>query len=325
MLKRFVKSKEEAIDIINALGLRREPFFFAVDFDCLQNIVVPLSVVESMGISYSINCQHPNSYKLPFEFDLMPVSFREYKRKFDGVADEIKKGNSYLVNLSVETPITCSLSLQEIYDYSSAKYKLKLSDRIVVFSPESFVRIEENVISTKPMKGTIDASISNAEENILNDPKEKAEHVTVVDLLRNDISIVADNVSVPRFRYIDRVQTNKKTLLQVSSEIRGVIKREYRNSLGSVIYKLLPAGSISGAPKQKTVEIIKKVEDYDRGFFTGVFGVFTGNVLESAVMIRYIEKVGDELYYRSGGGITAQSNLEKEYQEMIDKIYVPVY
>ena len=89
--------------------------------------------------------------------------------------------------------------------------------------------------------------------------------------------------------------------------------------------KLLPAGSISGAPKKKTVEILKDIENEPRGFYTGVFGIFDGENLESAVMIRFIEQQGEKLYFRSGGGITSMSNPEEEYKEALQKIYVPVY
>jgi para-aminobenzoate synthetase component 1 len=91
-----------------------------------------------------------------------------------------------------------------------------------------------------------------------------------------------------------------------------------------VLFTLLPAGSVTGAPKEKTVEIIRAVESYDRGFYTGIFGFFDGQSLTSAVSIRYIEQTTDGLVFKSGGGITALSDAESEYQEMIKKIYVPV-
>ena len=88
---------------------------------------------------------------------------------------------------------------------------------------------------------------------------------------------------------------------------------------------MLPAGSICGAPKKKTVEIILEAEQYDRGYYTGVFGHWDGNCLDSAVAIRYIEKEGENLVFKSGGGITFQSRCELEYDEMLKKVYVPIY
>ena len=94
--------------------------------------------------------------------------------------------------------------------------------------------------------------------------------------------------------------------------------------MGDIIFTLLPAGSISGAPKNKTVEIILETEQYDRNYYTGIFGVFDGNNIDSGVMIRFIEQTPDGLVYKSGGGITALSNMDDEYNEIINKIYVPI-
>jgi para-aminobenzoate synthetase component 1 len=174
------------------------------------------------------------------------------------------------------------------------------------------------------MKGTIDAALPQAEKCILSDEKEKAEHATIVDLIRNDLSMVAAKVTVEKYRYIDRIRTNDKELLQVSSKITGYLEENYRERIGNIIFQLLPAGSVSGAPKKKTIEIIKEAEQYDRGYYTGVFGYFDGSRLESGVMIRFIENINGKYFYKSGGGITAYSNVESEYQEMVDKVYVPL-
>jgi para-aminobenzoate synthetase component 1 len=200
---------------------------------------------------------------------------------------------------------------------------LLFKDQFLVFSPEIFVQIKNNHIYAYPMKGTIDASVPEAEAILLNDAKELAEHVTIVDLLRNDLSQVSKNVVVSKFRYVDRINTNKGQLLQVSSEIAGELEHPFDN-LGTLILKLLPAGSVSGAPKRKTVEIIQEAEKEPRGFYTGIVGIFDGHQLDSGVMIRFIEKKDGRFFYRSGGGITTQSDCTAEFQEATDKIYVPV-
>ena len=135
--------------------------------------------------------------------------------------------------------------------------------------------------------------------------------------------MVAKNVKVDRFRYIDHLKTSEKHLLQVSSQISGKLPSDYQHTIGDIICKLLPAGSISGAPKKKTIEIIEEVEGYERGYYTGIFGIFDGKDLDSGVMIRFIEKDGAEMYYKSGGGITINSIAENEYNELTDKVYVP--
>jgi para-aminobenzoate synthetase component 1 len=200
-----------------------------------------------------------------------------------------------------------------------------VKDDFVLFSPECFVKIKEGAIFSFPMKGTIDASIPNAEEILWSDVKEKAEHATIVDLIRNDLSIVATNVRVKRYRYLEEIITYDKRLLQVSSEISGTLPIDYQSNLGSIICKLLPAGSICGAPKDSTLKIIEEVEGYKRGYYSGVFGIFDGQNLDSAVMIRFIEQINGQFYYKSGGGITMNSDPKKEYNELIDKVYVTAY
>ncbi|NWF66075.1 MAG: chorismate-binding protein, partial [Campylobacterales bacterium] len=149
--------------------------------------------------------------------------------------------------------------------------------------------------------------------------------IMIVDLLRNDLNMVSSNVRVEDFRYVEKINAGDKELLQVSSKIAGDLEENWQENLGDILLTLLPAGSISGTPKKSSVEIIKDVEGYQRGYFCGVFGYFNGDYLDSGVIIRYIENESNELYYKSGGGITADSIAFKEYQEMKDKIYVPVF
>lgn len=263
------------------------------------------------------------SDKIDFHFTRNPLPFEAYQPKFDKVVSNIKAGNSFLVNLSMPTPIDTDLTLRDIFRQSDALYRFYFKDQFVCFSPEIFIRISGNRISSFPMKGTIDASIDNAEEKIISDPKEAAEHATIVDLIRNDMSMVCDNVWVERYRYIDQLKTSQKTLLQVSSEIAGTLPPGYDRELGDILWKLLPAGSICGAPKPSTLNIIKEAEGYDRGYYTGVMGYFDGEHFESAVMIRFIEKQNEQYIFKSGGGITAKSDARSEYQEVIDKVYLP--
>jgi para-aminobenzoate synthetase component 1 len=289
-------------------------------------IVEPLSDINN-DILYRINGKSndqnlkSNQKDIDYTYEAYPKV--DFDQQFQEVIRELKYGNSFLLNLAARHKFLTDANLRDIYIASEAKYKLLYKNKFVVFSPESFVQIKNGQISSFPMKGTIDASIPQAEQIILNDKKEKAEHNTIVDLIRNDLSIVAKNVKVKRFRYIDKIESKNSTLLQVSSEITGDLPDDYMESLGDIIFKLLPAGSISGAPKPKTLEIINRVEEYNRSYYTGVAGIFDGEHLDTFVLIRYIENDNGQFYYRSGGGITAMSDQESEYQEMINKIYVP--
>ena len=312
---------------MNSYGSSGEPFLFIIDFDIKRPEIHKLSELPG-GIKVSTpifsNISSGQKNLKPFSLKKYPVSFDNYCKSFTNIHENIKLGNSYLVNLTFPTVVETGLSLEDIFYISYAKYKLLYFDSFVVFSPEAFVRISNGEIKSFPMKGTIDASVSNAETVIMNDQKEMAEHCTIVDLIRNDLSIVSDNVEVTKFRYIDRIKTGESELLQVSSEITGNIRKGYRNRFGEVITKMLPAGSVTGAPKKETIRIIRESEKYDRGWYTGVFGVFDGRILDSAVMIRFIEKDAERYIYKSGGGITFLSDPEKEYEELISKVYVPV-
>ncbi|MEY3208487.1 MAG: hypothetical protein RL064_518, partial [Bacteroidota bacterium] len=185
-----------------------------------------------------------------------------------------------------------------------------------------FIKINNQKIYSYPMKGTIDAHLPNAEETILNDVKELAEHATIVDLIRNDLSKVAANVKVDKFRFYEKIETQNGMLGQVSSEISGNLHANYTNHIGDILFDLLPAGSICGAPKAETEKIIFDAEQVARGYYTGIAGYFDGENLDSCVLIRYLQQNN---IYRSGGGITFQSEATKEYQEMIEKVYVPIF
>lgn len=319
------------ISQVNRWGRERIPFFFLLDFELRRPRAIRMDELNPDQILYSINGVTNNPGPRPADIGrdqpailrAFPISAVAYGEKFRKVFGYLAFGDSYLTNLTIETGVRLNASLKDLFFFSHAKYKLWYEDQFLVFSPEIFVQIREGRIFSFPMKGTIDATTPDARQKILSDKKELAEHVTIVDLIRNDLSQVARKVSVSRFRYIEEVKTSSKNLLQVSSEISGQLPQDYRSHLGDILVKLLPAGSVSGAPKTRTLEIIREAEGKERGYYTGVFGCFDGNSLDSGVMIRYIERDGERFVYRSGGGITTQSLPGAEYQEAIDKVYVP--
>lgn len=316
-------------EYLNFLGRERTPFFFVIGYDAADSYIVPLEELDG-DIRFELDGfssrgeSVPRTHK-PLHFKKSPAPFSDYKKKFDALQEEIRAGNTYLANLTMPTPVRSNCSLYELYLDAKAPFKLFFKDRFIVFSPERFIRIRHDTIETFPMKGTIDAATPDAETVILNDPKELAEHTMVVDLLRNDLSIVAKKVRVETFRYTERVRTADKELVQVSSHIAGRLEPGWHERVGDILLPLLPAGSITGTPKKKTVEILKRIEGYERGFFTGIFGYFDGDSLDSSVMIRYIERDGENLIFKSGGGVTTDSDAQKEYDELVDKVYVPIY
>lgn len=326
-------NKSQAIKRMNDLGKARHPFLFVIDFLANSSLVLEESEIDPERLLYSLgdysNCSgfipRENKNREALSFSKKPMPFLVYQSIFNQIKFNLDYGNTYLTNLTQPTPIALNRSTKYIFEQAKATYKLWLKDKFVVFSPEIFVRIANGRIASYPMKGTIDAAFPDAEKHILNDFKETAEHNTIVDLIRNDLSLIAENVRVERFRYIDHLKTNQKELLQVSSEVVGDVGKDFFDELGTLFFKLLPAGSISGAPKKKTLEIIAEAENYDRGFYTGICGFFDGQQLDSGVMIRFIEEDKGNYIFKSGGGITTFSQAQNEYEELIDKVYVPIY
>ncbi|MCG6186714.1 aminodeoxychorismate synthase component I [Maribellus maritimus] len=322
-----MKKKGDIKNQMNRMGKDGEPFVFLIDFEMKKAVVTALSE-SSEKIWFKIpgysNIPFSTSEKSLLKWKTKPVTFEKYKSGFDLIKQHIFSGDTYLLNYTQPAEIETNLTLDDIFYLSSAKYKILLKNQFVCFSPETFIKIENGKVFSFPMKGTIDAEIENSEKKILEDTKEKAEHNTIVDLIRNDLSLIAENVSVDKFRYLELIKTNQKNLWQVSSQISGDLPKDYCENIGNIIFSQLPAGSVSGAPKKKTVEIIKNAEKYDRGYYTGVFGYFDGKNLDSCVLIRFIENINQQLFYKSGGGITFMSELENEYEELLKKIYVPI-
>ena len=317
-------NRQEAREAMNRLGSERTPFVFYTDFlgsnTCIYQISEQDAILYDFGGQSNVAEYEDIS---PLQLEVIPPTLKEYTVAFEQAIYHLKRGDSYLLNLTFPSRLLTNLNLRQIFQIADAPYKLHIPGKFTVFSPETFIQIDNSFISTYPMKGTIKANILSAKQVLLKNKKELAEHCTIVDLMRNDLSMVSQNVSVDSFRYCERIKTSVGDLIQTSSSIRGQINYEYHSRVGDILYQLLPAGSISGAPKEKTVSIIRNIENSDRGNYTGICGIYDGIRFDSAVMIRYIEEQNDGLYFRSGGGITAQSNLHNEYQELVDKINVP--
>lgn len=324
------QNKDQTLALMNQWSGECKPFLFMISYDQEKNLILPLDSIDPEIIAYDFegvtNC--PSLIKKQtksYTFSKFPVSFSEFSKSFDIVKSGLLRGDSFLCNLTFETPVETDLSLKNIFDSSKARFKLYLADQFVVFSPEIFVQIDEQrVIHSFPMKGTISASIPDARKVISEDEKESAEHATIVDLIRNDLSRVAFPVWVNRYRYMEQLDTSNGPILQVSSEVCGQLDERAMTQLGSVLFSMLPAGSITGAPKKSTCRIISESETHHRNFYTGICGIFDGKTLTSGVMIRYIEQREGQLFFKSGGGITTRSDAESEYKELIQKVYVPI-
>lgn len=323
---------------MNESGRTKTPFLFAVNFEMSEGFFIE-NPLRQTGVLFDVNgitnaeeasnpeqvsnINRESNRAVDFSFIRYPENFKTYEKRFRRAMKALRAGETFLLNLTIKTPIETSLSLREIFERSFAKYRLYLPEKFVCFSPERFVKIRDGKIFSHPMKGTIDASLPNAAERLLNDRKEAVEHETIVKLTRDDLGRVATEVKVNRFRYIDRLKTSNGTILQTSSEVEGTLPTNYMQNLGTLFFKLLPAGSIAGTPREATLRVIRACEQQPRGFYSGVVGYFDGANLDSGVLIRFIEKENGKMYFRSGGGITIDSQCESEYLEAVQKVYLP--
>ena len=188
-------------------------------------------------------------------------------------------------------------------------------------SPETLVKLEDGVLHTFPLAGTRPRGRTPAEdraleEELLSDEKELAEHNMLVDLGRNDIGRISrfGTVEVERYQSIERFSH----VMHIGSTVRGVL-REDRDAVDAVD-AILPAGTLSGAPKLRAMEIINALENNKRGVYGGAIGYldFTGN-LDTCIAIRLAFRKNGKVFIRSGAGIVADSEPEKEFQECINK------
>ena len=311
--------KKSVINKINFHIKEKTPFLLITSFDTNNNIFIPDPSNSKVLFKFNNNKNYKTK-KTSEKITYIPPKYENYLGKFNKVMEQIETGNSYLLNLTFPVKLTNQINLKNLFLSAKAKYKILVPEKFTFFSPETFFTIKDNIISTYPMKGTT----KGVESELLTNTKEVDEQATIVDLLRNDLSIVANNVCLKDFRYTEKIQSSDgNEFFQTSSKISGEIKEEYINNIGELIFKLVPAGSISGAPKHKTVQIIKKIEDYERGFYTGVSFFFDGKDIDACVNIRFIEKIEDIYCFKTGGGITSQSKPKDEFQELLDKIYLP--
>ena len=314
---------------MNNLAMQGVPFLFIIDYEGKHAVVEPENEVDANELRYCFNVkgnatQTAKPANKDIEWRIEPPTKAEYQHSFNIVRNAMLAGNSYLANLTCRIGLRTNLSLTDLYNAAEARYRLWMKDKLVCFSPETFVKIAQGEISSYPMKGTAEDLSPSSAEQLLANEKEAAEHATIVDLIRNDLSMVANDVHVERYRYVERLNTHRGPLLQTSSEIRGRLMPHLMQRPGDVIFSQLPAGSITGAPKKKTVEVIAEAENYHRDFYTGVMGRWDNGELDSAVMIRFIDQCHGKLFFKAGGGITAKSNWKDEYHEVIEKVYAPI-
>lgn len=242
--------------------------------------------------------------------------------------DYIKEGDIFQVVLSNRMEADMEGSLLDTYRVlrtsNPSPYMFYFSSEDVEIagaSPETLVKLENDKLYTFPLAGTrkrgeTEAEDQRLEQELLADEKEKAEHNMLVDLGRNDIGKISRIASVEVVKYMEIERFSH--VMHIGSTVTGTI-REDKDAVDAVD-AILPAGTLSGAPKLRACEIINELEDNKRGIYGGAIGYldFTGN-LDTCIAIRLAFAKNGKVYVRSGAGIVADSVPEKEYEECINK------
>ncbi|HWU32651.1 MAG TPA: anthranilate synthase component I family protein [Marmoricola sp.] len=248
----------------------------------------------------------------------------EYATTFMEVQRRLRAGDSYEVNLTRRVELIGDADPDEVYAnlraINPAPYAAHLwhdGAHVLSASPESFVSISNGRIRTRPIKGTTprgpDPQSDKANrERLANDPRYRAENLMITDLMRNDLSqvCVPGSVKVPELMQVE----SYAAVHQLVSTIEGDLAHGV--GVTDAIRALFPAGSMTGAPKRRTMEIIDEVEDTPRGVYSGALGWISGDSCELSVIIRSLIRDPQHRWHAgTGGGITVHSDAASEWQE----------
>jgi len=256
------------------------------------------------------------------------MSKNTFKRSVAQAKEYIRAGDIIQTVLSQRFKTDINVKTFDIYralrtvNPSPYMYYLKFADtKLIGSSPEVMLRCETNIAEVRPIAGTRKRGKDEEEDkilsdNLLQDPKERAEHIMLLDLGRNDLGRVCryGSVKVKELMKIEKYSH----VMHIVSDVQGKIKKGLDNL--EVLKATFPAGTVSGAPKIRAMEIIDELETVRRGPYSGCVGYFSfsGN-LDSCITIRTIVVKGKTAYVQAGAGIVADSKPEKEFQETVNK------
>ncbi|MCK8080698.1 aminodeoxychorismate synthase component I [Vibrio sp. 1CM24A] len=257
------------------------------------------------------------------------MSEESYATKFDSVQEYLLSGDCYQINLAQRFNAQYQgsewLAYDKLEQYNSAPFSgfIRLADcAIISVSPERFLELKDNVIETKPIKGTRPRSenpmIDDANaQDLASADKDQAENLMIVDLLRNDIGRVAKpgTVHVPKLFDIESFPA----VHHLVSTIRADLDEQY--SATDLLRACFPGGSITGAPKVRAMQIIEELEPHRRSAYCGSIGYISRNGrMDTSITIRTLVAENNTLYAWAGGGVVFDSDCASEYQETLDKL-----
>ncbi len=257
---------------------------------------------------------------------LKSQSFESYNKQFTKIQDYINNGDCYQVNLTQRFEANSDASAVDLYFDSrkeiqtpySCYFSFNDKQQLLSFSPEQFISINNKTIESKPIKGTIANNGTQSNIELLkNSQKNQAENVMIVDLIRNDLGKVckSNTIHVPELFKVESF----KNVHHLVSHIKGTLKDEVTEL--EAFLACFPGGSITGAPKIRSMEIINELELFSRSAYCGsVFYLNQNGKFDSNILIRTVIKNENELYCWAGGGIVADSEVQDEYQESLTKV-----
>jgi para-aminobenzoate synthetase/4-amino-4-deoxychorismate lyase len=256
------------------------------------------------------------------------ISGQSYARKIAAIQEYICSGDTYQVNFTDKLHFEFSGSPAAMFGALAQSQPVQYSAflngenwQVLSFSPELFFRVNERRIVTRPMKGTARRGADIVEDEAIarwlhNDVKNRSENVMIVDLLRNDLGRICEygSVRVEQLFAVEKYQT----LFQMTSKVSGTLRPEVRNS--DIFESLFPCGSVTGAPKHRTIEIIQEMERGPRGVYTGAIGFFSpAREAVFNVPIRTVVLTNSQGAMGVGSGIVIDSQAEDEYRECLLK------
>ena len=288
--------------------------------------------VTRQRITALIHTRHasaPLSFHLAERFH-PAIDKRQYQAHIARIQDYILAGHCYQVNYAQRFEATLEGDAWSAYEYVrtplaggfSGFLRTAEDHAILSLSPERFLRIHRGTVTSQPIKGTAprhadperDAALAEA---LLNSEKDRAENVMITDLLRNDLGQFCETGSVKVTELCGLHSFNN--VHHLISTVEGKLAPGV--SAGQMLLATSPGGSITGAPKKRAVEIIAELEATTRGAYCGSLFILGGDDwLQSSIAIRTLELTGDVVHCWGGGGITASSQWEAEYQETLDKV-----
>ncbi|MBP3742570.1 MAG: chorismate-binding protein [Treponema sp.] len=256
-------------------------------------------------------------------------SERQYKEKVEAIKKEIIAGNLLQAVPSRRLQFECENSALEIYrrlravNPSPYLFYIDFGGRqLIGASPESLVRVREGVASIRPIAGTRRRGKNSSEdeelrEELLNDSKERAEHLMLVDLARNDLGRVCENGSVEVSRFMDVEKFSH--VMHIVSDVQGKVSPAFKAI--QILRAAFPAGTVSGAPKISAIEILSRIEKTKRRFYAGAVGYIQSNGdLDFCIAIRCALKQDKVWTLQAGGGIVYDSNADREWEETNEKL-----